>query len=179
MNAGAQRQSGTGPADYPRPPPPDIDRSPVAIANDHGGYRAKLALLPQLRAWGMLYEDFGSHDEDIVRYPHFARAVCEAIRAGRFSRGILICSTGIGMSIAANKFSGIRAALVCDHYSAMMTRRHNDANVLCLPGRLLGDFQLIHIVGTWLSEGFEGGRHAISLGLLQEIEREQFRAPAD
>ena len=177
MKTGDQRQTGAAPASYPCAPPPGLDRAPIAIANDHGGYRAKRWLLPQLQAWGVPVEDFGSHDEEIVRYPHYAQAVCRAIREGRFSRGILICSTGIGMSIAANKFPGIRAALVCDHFSAVMTRRHNDANVLCLPGRLLGDFQLIHIVGAWLSESFEGGRHSISLGLIQEIEREQFKSP--
>lgn len=179
MQTRDQRQTRAAPPGYPCPAPPGLDRTPVAIANDHGGYRAKLWLLPQLRDWGVPVEDFGSHDEEIVRYPHYARTLCEAIRAGRFSRGILICSTGIGMAIAANKFPGIRAALVCDHYSAVMTRRHNDSNVLCLPGRLLGDFQLIHIVGAWLSESFEGGRHSISLGLIRDIEREQFQSPAD
>jgi len=154
-----------------------MNTDPVAIANDHGGFRAKQILLPQLQAWGVPYEDLGCDSEEIVRYPHYAQAVCDAVRQGRVARGILICSTGIGMSIAANKFPGIRAALVADHYSAVMTRRHNDSNVLCLGGRLLGEFQLVHCVEAWLSEAFEGGRHAISLGILADIERANFRDP--
>lgn len=154
-----------------------MNTSPIVIANDHGGYRAKLSILPKLDEWGVPYEDLGCHSEEIVRYPNYVKQVCEAIIEGRVTRGVLICSTGIGMSIAANKFPGIRAALVADHYSATMTRRHNDSNVLCLGGRTLGDFQLIHCLEAWLSEEYEGGRHDISLGLIHDIEQDDFRTP--
>lgn len=148
----------------------DYSKDPIIIACDHGGYRLKQYLLEHLKELGIPYTDIGCSSEQIVRYPYYAAKVAKSIQSGEFKRGILICSTGIGMSIVANRFQGIRASAVSDHYSAAMTRQHNDSNVLCLGGRVIGEFQAIDILDAWLSNEYIGGRHAISLGLLQEIE---------
>ena len=148
----------------------DYQKDPIIIACDHGGYRLKQYLLEHLDALGIPYTDIGCSSEQIVRHPYYAAQVAKRIQSGEFKRGILICSTGIGMSIVANRFAGIRASAVSDHYSAAMTRQHNDSNVLCLGGRVIGEFQAIDILDAWLSNEYIGGRHAISLGLLQEIE---------
>ena len=144
----------------------------LIIGNDHGGYAAKKELVEHLAARGIGVVDAGCDSEQIVRYPHYAREVAGAVARGEADRGILICSTGIGMSIAANKVKGIRAALCTDTYMAKMTRRHNDSNVLCLGGKITGIFEIIDIVDTWLAENYDGGRHAISLGLIAEQEDE-------
>ena len=144
----------------------------IFIANDHGGYAAKLALLKHLEARGFHVEDFGSHDAEISRYPHYAEKVALAVLQNAGAGGILICSTGIGMSIAANRFKGVRASLCTSGYMAKMTRKHNDSNILCLGGKITGEFELRDIVDNWLDNGYEGGRHDISLGLIQQIEEE-------
>lgn len=100
------------------------------------------------------------------------KELCTRIQSGEFTRGILICSTGIGMSIAANRYPGIRASAVSDHYTAVMTRQHNDSNVLCLGGKVLGEFAAIDILEGWLDNSYIGGRHEISLNLIREIEKE-------
>ena len=148
------------------------NKAPLIIANDHGGYRLKKYILEFLDEQGIPYTDIGCYSEEIVRYPHYAKQVCERILSGEFSRGILICSTGIGMSIAANRFPGIRASAIADHYSAVMTRQHNDSNVLCLGGRTIGEFQAIDILKGWLDSEYIGGRHDISLGLIKDLETE-------
>lgn len=147
----------------------------IMIGNDHGGYVAKLEILEHLKQRGFEIEDIGCHSTDIVRYPHYAKAVALAVAAGAFMRGILICSTGIGMSIAANKIAGIRAALCTSTYMAKMTRQHNDSNILCLGGKVTGIFELIDIVDAWLENEYIGGRHAISLDLIHDIESEFFK----
>ena len=144
----------------------------LVIGNDHGGYEAKLELMKHLQAKGVDVVNFGTDSTDIVRYPHYARQVAGAVARGEFERGILICSTGIGMSVAANKVKGIRAALCTDGYMARMTRQHNDSNVLCLGGKITGVFELIDIVDTWLSESFIGGRHTLSLEIIARQEEE-------
>ena len=149
-----------------------MNKAPVIIGCDHGGFRLKGFLLDYLREAGVPYTDIGCHSEEIVRYPNYAKQVCERILSGEFSRGILICSTGIGMSIAANRYPGIRASVVGDHYSAVMTRQHNDSNVLCLGGRVLGEFAAVDILKGWLENSYIGGRHDVSLGLIREIETE-------
>jgi len=141
----------------------------IFIANDHGGYVAKLPLIKHLEARGLCVEDFGSHDTEISRYPHYAEKVAGAVLQNPGAGGILICSTGIGMSIAANRFKGIRASLCTSGYMAKMTRRHNDSNVLCLGGKITGEFELRDIVDNWLDNEYEGGRHDISLGLVQQL----------
>ena len=151
---------------------PELNRAPIIIGCDHGGYRLKGFILEYLKEQGIEYTDIGCNSEEIVRYPHYAAEVARRIQSGEFGRGILICSTGIGMSIAANRFPGIRASAVSDHYTAKMTRQHNDSNVLCLGGRVIGEFQAIDILEAWLSNDYIGGRHEISLGLIREIEEE-------
>lgn len=144
----------------------------IVIGNDHGGFAAKCELVKHLSEKGWSVKNLGCDSEDIVRYPHYARAVAGAVARGEFVRGILICSTGIGMSIAANKIKGVRAALCTSHYMARMTRQHNDANVLCLGGKITGTFELLDIVDTWLENDFIGDRHAISLGIITAQEQE-------
>ena len=144
----------------------------VIIGNDHGGYLAKLEVVKFLSGKGVEVVDVGTGSEEIVRYPHYVRLVAGAVARGEMARGILICSTGIGMSIAANKIKGVRAALCTSTYMAKMTRRHNDSNILCLGGKITGTFELLDIVETWLENEFEGGRHCISLGLIEEMEKE-------
>jgi len=144
----------------------------VIIGNDHGGYQTKAELVEHLQEKGIEVVDVGCGSEDIVRYPHYARKVAGAVARGDAERGILICSTGIGMSVAANKVRGVRAALCTDSYMARMTRQHNDTNVLCLGGKITGIFEVLDIVDTWLAEGYIGGRHDISLGLIADQENE-------
>lgn len=144
----------------------------IIIGNDHGGYEAKLELVRHLQANGIEVVDAGCDSTEIVRYPHYARKVAGAVARGEFARGVLICSTGIGMSIAANKIRGIRAALCTDSYMAKMTRQHNDSNVLCLGGKITGIHEIIEIVDAWLDNAYIGGRHDISLGLIRDLETE-------
>ena len=132
----------------------------VAIAADHGGFDLKSILIPELRALGHAVLDLGTMSHDSVDYPDFAEAVAAAIRDGRAQRGVLICGSGIGMSIAANRHRAIRAALVHDALSARLARQHNDANVLVMGGRLLGPELAKDCLKVFFTTGFEGGRHA-------------------
>ena len=141
----------------------------VYIANDHGGVELKNRIIAEYAPQGYEFINLGTDTTDIVRYPYYAEQVAKRVAAEEGARGILICSTGIGMSIAANKFHGIRAALCTDAYMAKMTRKHNDSNVLCLGGQVTGILKTLEMVGIWLDTEFEGGRHCISLGLLEEI----------
>lgn len=142
----------------------------IWIGNDHGGYELKLQILDHLRKSGIDVHDAGSGSAEVVRYPYYAAEVAGAVSAGRARRGILICSTGIGMSIIANKFKGVRAALCTSTYMAKMTRAHNDSNILCLGGKITGVLEALDILQTWLSTGYDGGRHDISLGLIRQAE---------
>jgi ribose 5-phosphate isomerase B len=157
---------------------PQVKR--VVIGNDHGGVEAKFEILRLLRERGIEAVNVGTDTPEICRYPHYARKVAGAVARGEADRGILICSTGIGMSIAANKIKGIRAALCTSTYMAKMTRQHNDSNVLCLGGKITGIDEILDIVATWLDEAYTGGRHDISLGILAEQEAEYgLRAPQE
>jgi len=142
----------------------------IMIGNDHGGYLLKQKLLPVLEHHGVEIIDIGCGSDDIVRYPYYASQVSQAVADKTVDRGILICSTGIGMSIIANRHKGVRASLCTSTYMAKMTRLHNDSNLLCLGGKITGDFEAVDILETWLTTGFEGGRHCISLGLIEEAE---------
>jgi len=144
----------------------------IIIGNDHGGYEAKQEIVKHLKERGTEVEDVGCDSTEIVRYPHYARQVAGAVARGEFERGILICSTAIGMSIAANKVKGIRASVCTSHYMAKMTRQHNDSNVLCLGGKITGIYELLEIVDAWLENDYIGGRHEISLGLIRNMEEE-------
>ena len=132
----------------------------IAIAADHGGFDLKSILIPELRDLGYEILDLGTMSRDSVDYPDFAEALTGAIAEGRAARGVLICGTGIGMSIAANRHSSIRAALVHDGTGARLARQHNDANVLVLGGRVLGAEIAKDCVKTFFTTPFEGGRHA-------------------
>jgi ribose 5-phosphate isomerase B len=131
----------------------------VAIAADHGGFDLKTALVPELRALGLDVLDLGTVNGDAVDYPDMAEALAEAIREGRARRGVLICGTGIGMSIAVNRHRELRGALVHDALTARLARQHNDANVLVLGGRILGPELAKDCLKTFFATGFEGGRH--------------------
>lgn len=143
----------------------------IAIASDHGGYALKQVLVGHLTSKGVQVEDLGCGGEP-VDYPDYAEKLCRAVLAGRYERGILVCGTGIGMSIAANKIHGIRAALCADCYSAEMARQHNDANVLCLGGRTLGSELAKKIVDTYLNTGFSNGEHhANRIAKIKDLEK--------
>jgi ribose 5-phosphate isomerase B len=146
--------------------------STVCIGNDHGGVEVKNEICRLLAGKGVRVVNVGTDTTEICRYPHFAHKVAGAVARGEADRGILICSTGIGMSIAANKIKGVRAALCTSTYMAKMTRQHNDSNVLCLGGKVTGIFEILDIVETWLAEDYIGGRHDISLGILREQEEQ-------
>ena len=142
----------------------------LAIGSDHGGFALKQEIMAHLRDKGIEFKDFGTYTEESCDYPDYGEAVARAVASGECERGIAVCGTGIGISIAMNKVRGIRAALCGDCYSAEMTRRHNDANVLALGGRVVGAGLALKIVDTFLETPFEGGRHARRVAKIHEIE---------
>ncbi len=131
----------------------------IAVGFDHGGFVLKEALLNHLKERGIEFRDFGTFSSASCDYPDIAFPVAHAVANGECERGILVCGTGIGMCIAANKVAGIRCALCSDVYSARLTRQHNDSNVLALGARVLGEGLFLEIVDAWLDGKFEGGRH--------------------
>lgn len=145
----------------------------IAIGSDHGGLSLKRDIIKHLDKRQIKYKDFGTYSEDSCDYPVFGEAVGRAVAAGEYERGIIICGTGIGISIAANKIRGIRAALCGDCYSAEYTRRHNDANVLALGARVIGSGLALKIVDIFLDTQFEGGRHERRIGLISDIEERE------
>lgn len=147
----------------------------IAIGSDHAGYELKEAVKALLTELGHTAIDFGTDGKASVDYPDFAGPTAAAVATGDCDRGILICGTGIGMSIAANKVAGIRAALVHDLLSARLTREHNDSNVLCIGQNIVGGAVALEIVRVWLGADFEGGRHAGRVQKIRFIEAEQGR----
>ena len=145
----------------------------IAIGCDHAGLNLKQAILSLLSEMGYSYEDFGCYDSGSVDYPDIGRAVAVAVAEGRFEQGILICSTGIGMSMVANKIRGIRAALCHDTFSARRAREHTDANILCMGEWAIGQGSAREIVKTYLTSEFVGGRHARRLEKMLVIEDQQ------
>ena len=143
----------------------------IAIASDHGGYLLKEHIKAYLAAKGITCEDFGTDSADSCDYPIFGRAAAEAVASGRCEKGIVICTTGIGISITANKVRGIRCALCSDPLSAELTRRHNDANMLAMGAGMIGPNLAQRIVDTFLATEFEGGRHARRVALITEMEQ--------
>jgi ribose 5-phosphate isomerase B len=129
------------------------------VGSDHGGFEFKEMIISFLREIDQQVEDVGCYSTESVDYPDFADKVCAKVQSGECERGILICGTGIGMSIAANRHRDIRAALCHEAYTARMSREHNNANVLCLGGRVLGPEIALDVVGTWVDTAFAGGRH--------------------
>tara|TARA_A100000171_G_scaffold9750_1_gene7292 strand:- start:603 stop:1037 length:435 start_codon:yes stop_codon:yes gene_type:complete len=133
----------------------------IAIAADHGGVELKTAIISALKDRGIEVFDFGTNGSESVDYPDYAQAVAKSIVDGQSEAGILVCGSGIGMSIAANRFPEVRAALAHDRLSAELCRQHNNANVLCLGARIVGDAKALDCVDAFISTEFEGGRHAL------------------
>ncbi len=144
----------------------------IAIGSDHGGFELKETVKPLLKELGHEVEDVGCYSQDSVDYPQEAKKVVALIKEGKVQRGILICGTGIGMSIAANRTPGIRATLCHELFTAEMSRRHNDSNVLCMGGRVIGPGLALEMVKVWLSTPFEGGRHTRRLCQIDSKEDE-------
>ncbi len=145
----------------------------IALASDHAGLDLKHEIMKHLDEQGLAWKDYGTYTADSCDYPVYGEAAAKAVVSGEAERGIIICGTGIGISIAANKIKGARAALCGDTFSAEMSRRHNDANILALGARVTGSGLAIAIVEKWLNTEFEGGRHARRVGLIGDIESKQ------
>ena len=142
----------------------------IAIASDHGGYHLKEHIKAYLTAKGIQCQDFGTNSTESCDYPVFGKAAAEAVASGQCEKGIVICTTGIGISITANKVKGIRCALCGDPLSAELTRRHNDANMLAMGAGMIGPNLAERIVDTFLSAQFEGGRHQRRVDLISKME---------
>jgi ribose 5-phosphate isomerase B len=143
----------------------------VAIASDHGGLHIREEIKELLKELDITFEDFGCECDTSVDYPDYALPVAEKVASGEFDRGILVCGTGIGMSITANKVKGIRCALVHDVFSAKATREHNDSNVLAMGERVIGAGLAREIAKTWLKTEYEGGRHARRVEKISDYEK--------
>ena len=144
----------------------------IIIGCDHGGLELKNDIIKHLNSRGFEVVDVGTHTTDSCNYPDYARLLCTRIQSGEFELGILVCGTGIGMSIAANKHNGIRAACCSDTFSARMTRMHNNANVLCLGRRVVGAGLACDMVDLFVDTEFEGGRHSTRVQMLVDIEKD-------
>jgi ribose 5-phosphate isomerase B len=147
----------------------------VALASDHAGFSLKGKIYRFLSSQGYEVMDLGPEREDPVDYPDYAAQVALMVSKGEVERGILVCGTGLGMMVVANKFKGVRAVSVSDEYSARQSRKHLDANVLCLGARVLGEELALSLVEVWLSTDFEGGRHLRRLEKLRLIEEENLK----
>ena len=140
----------------------------IAIGCDHAAFKEKLALIKHLNDKEITIKDFGCHSESSVDYPDYAHAVCKEIQNSNFDLGILICGSGIGISIAANRNKGIRAALCCSEFHAEMSRKHNNANILAMGARFTSINEMKDIINSWLNTDFEGGRHQIRINKIEE-----------
>jgi ribose 5-phosphate isomerase B len=141
----------------------------IIIGCDHAAYRLKETLKSAMADLGIEVTDVGTHGEASMDYPETGKIVAQKVSSGEFERGILICGTGLGMSMVANKYPHVRAALCNDLFSAAMSRRHNDANILVMGGRVIGDILALEILKTWLATDFEGGRHQRRLDMFDTI----------
>lgn len=142
----------------------------IAIGSDHGGFELKEKIKKHLALKDIQFKDFGTNNEKSVDFGPIAKKVAEPVATGKFDRGILICGTGIGMSIMANKVKGIRAALVHNVFSAEATRAHNNSNVLCMGARIIGSELAKMVTDVWLNNKFDGGRHQRRIGFISEYE---------
>jgi ribose 5-phosphate isomerase B len=142
----------------------------IAVGSDHGGFNLKQEICEYLKESGYPYKDFGTNSEESVDYPDFALAVAQGVAGGEYGLGILVCGTGIGVSISANKVRGIRAALCHDTFSARMSREHNDANILAMGERVVGRGLALDIVRSFLASSFSGGRHSCRVDKMKTIE---------
>ncbi len=143
----------------------------IAIGSDHAAYRFKLEIEAYLKERGIEFVDFGTHTTERTDYPIYAARACRAVLSGEFDRGILLCGTGIGMSLVANKMRGIRAVVCSEPYSAALSRQHNNTNILCLGARVVGIELAKMIIDHWLAASFEGGRHQERLDMITAIEQ--------
>ena len=143
----------------------------IALGSDHGGFDLKETVKAYLDKENIPYKDFGCPNKESCDYPIFGRAAAEAVASGECEKGIVICTTGIGISIAANKVKGVRCALCSDTLSAEMTRRHNDANMLAMGAGMIGKNLAERIVEVFLNTEFEGGRHARRVGIIEDMEK--------
>lgn len=147
----------------------------IALGSDHGGYELKEAVKTLLVERGIPVLDVGTNNGDSVDYPDFGEKVARKVSRGEAEKGVLVCGTGIGMSIVANKFPGVRAALAADPYMAKMAKQHNNANILVLGGRVIDEDEAREMVATWLDSDFEGGRHQGRLDKIAALEKELYR----
>lgn len=147
----------------------------IAIGADHGGYKLKEEIKKYFEEKGIEYKDFGTYSEERVDYPDIAKAVSKAVQSKKCDRGILICRSGYGMSMVANKFKGIRSAPCFEETAAKFSRMHNDSNMLALGADYVTTSKAIQIVRVWIATEFEGGRHSDRLALIEEIEKENMK----
>ena len=148
----------------------------IAIGCDHGGIQIKNAVIEYMKENGIEYNDFGCYSEDSVDYPEYADKVADCVASGKAELGIICCGTGIGVSMAANKVKGIRAAVVTDEFCAEMTRRHNNANILCMGGRVIDEEKAVKLASIFLNTPFDGGRHENRVNMITAIENGTFEA---
>ncbi len=139
----------------------------IAIGCDHGGFRLKYAVMEFLKSRGIKFKDLGIYTKEASDYPIIAKAVAKEVASGNYNRGILICGSGLGMAITANKVKGIRAITAVETYSARVSRAHNNANILCLGERVIGENLALDIVDVWLKSEFEGGRHQNRINMIE------------
>ena len=147
------------------------NRTPIVIGCDHAAYLLKEKVKRHIMESGIRVEDVGTYSEDSVDYPDYGIKVASLVSTGKFERGILLCGTGIGMSMVANKFHHVRAALCNDLFSAIMSRRHNNANILVMGGRVVGEGLALETLKAWLETPFEGGRHRLRIEKFSRIEQ--------
>ena len=147
----------------------------LALASDHAGYELKKQVMAYLQSAGVEFVDFGCGPGESVDYVDYGAEATRRVASGEFDRAILFCGTGIGMSVVANKFPGIIAAVCWDEFTATVSRTHNNANVLCLGGRVLKPVLAVEMVRIWLEKEFEGGRHERRVAKIQQIEKENFK----
>ncbi|MCD8027574.1 MAG: ribose 5-phosphate isomerase B [Erysipelotrichaceae bacterium] len=145
----------------------------IAVACDHGGYRLKNVLIQEMKYQGYEVVDFGTYNEDSCDYPDYAVKAARAVASGDCEKGVVVCATGIGVSITCNKVHGIRCALCHDVFSAKATRAHNDANMLAMGQRVIGEGLAVEILNAWLNTEFEGGRHVQRIEKMMNIEGEE------
>ncbi len=142
----------------------------IALASDHAGFELKEKVAAYLKERGTEFVDLGTYSSTSVNYPDYAEKLCNEILSGKAKKGILVCGTGIGMSMAANKFKGIRAAVCSEVFSARLTRQHNDANVICFGARVIGEGTAMDIVDAFLDTEFEGGKHKTRIDMISALE---------
>ncbi len=141
----------------------------IMVGCDHAGYELKGLVLDRLKAEGHEVADAGAHSTESVDYPYYAGQVAKAVGSGEVERGVLICGSGIGMCIAANRFRGVRAVQAAEPFGARMSRRHNNSNILCLGSRFIGVDMAMEILDVWLKEPFDGGRHERRVELIDQL----------